>query len=548
MMDALTTPHKTLFLSYSRKQTEWCDALYMGIDTYTAFQRWRDNKIPESADWWHSICLNIEGCFAFVALLTPDYLASVYCMGELNYALALNKPIIPLMLEDVPYPEVLNDKRTQSTIVTGLELPSVMAKLANACTETTLRYTQGVYSLDITPRPANQRPAVPVPPKTAAQPLPEEDVTLSVQIEMISAHGQLSTYALLEQYRSVKIRDFMPARELAAQIDQRADKPTWFDLEEQLDDIRLAEHQHNEEIAKLQRLKRANDEYEALAKQVVIATRPTAIKMVRRFFTHYPEYTEGEELRLAYRPPSTDLMPAPFAWVPIAGGSGTMKTSDADIMLQIPTADYQMAKYPATNAQYAKFIEAGGYDHKAWWTAEGWEWRQKENWTEPRYWRDTKWNETEQPVVGVSWFEAVAFCVWLSDETGENILLPTEAQWQYAAQGEYGRAHPWGNGWDAARCNYKSDGKGIGKTTPVRQYEGKGDSPFGVVDMAGNVCEWCLTDSDKRTDDLHSSAMYRVQRGGSWDHNTADRFRCDLRTWGSPQSSSRYWGFRLARV
>ena len=108
-MNALTTPNKTLFLSYSRRQTTWCDNLYTAIDTYTHYYRWRDNKIPESADWWDSICVNIEGCYAFVAILTQDYLDSVYCMGELEYALKLNKPVIALMLHDVDYPQKLND-------------------------------------------------------------------------------------------------------------------------------------------------------------------------------------------------------------------------------------------------------------------------------------------------------------------------------------------------------------------------------------------------------------------------------------------------------
>ncbi|MEO0597798.1 MAG: toll/interleukin-1 receptor domain-containing protein, partial [Chloroflexota bacterium] len=112
-MNALTTPTKTLFLSYSRRQTEWCNELYTAIDTDTPYYRWRDNKIPESADWWNSICLNIEGCYAFVAILTQDYLDSVYCMGELDYALKLNKPVIALMLQEVDYPQKLKEMRLQ---------------------------------------------------------------------------------------------------------------------------------------------------------------------------------------------------------------------------------------------------------------------------------------------------------------------------------------------------------------------------------------------------------------------------------------------------
>jgi formylglycine-generating enzyme required for sulfatase activity len=228
------------------------------------------------------------------------------------------------------------------------------------------------------------------------------------------------------------------------------------------------------------------------------------------------------------RPRSIDLLPAPFAWV------------------EIPKKGYSIAKYPVTNAQFAKFIEAGGYGERKWWTVAGWEQRKQDNWTEPRFWQDSKWNGAEQPVVGVSWYEAVAFCLWLTDAAGETIMLPTEDQWQYAAQGDDGRDYPWGKQWDASRCNHIVDQKGIGKTTPVRQYEGKGDSPFGVIDMAGNVWEWCLTDYDNKTNDVNRSATYRVLRGGSWYYNYTDGFRCDYRGRGNPHVRSYDGGFRLS--
>lgn len=244
------------------------------------------------------------------------------------------------------------------------------------------------------------------------------------------------------------------------------------------------------------------------------------------------------------RPTSLSLMPAPFNWI------------------EIPKKGYSIAKYPITNAQYAKFIEAGGYKQQKWWTqagweakAKGWNWNSSKSkweetgqaWTQPRYWTDNKWNGVEQPVVGVSWYEAVAFCLWMSDATGEKIMLPTEDQWQYAAQGDDGRDYPWGKQWDASRCNNNVDSKGIGKTTPVRQYEGKGNSPFGVVDMAGNVWEWCLTDYGNETNDINSVATYRVLRGGSWNLNYTGVFRCDDRLRASPRDWINYGGFRISR-
>lgn len=172
-----------------------------------------------------------------------------------------------------------------------------------------------------------------------------------------------------------------------------------------------------------------------------------------------------------------------------------------------------------------------------------WVWVETDTlWTQPAHWGDAKWNGLEHPVVGVSWYEAVAFCMWLSHDLGEHIMLPTEAQWQYAAQGTDGRAYPWGNDWDAGKCN--TNVIGLNKTTPVRQYEGVGDSPFGIVDLAGNVFEWCLTDYEKNTNDVHGLAMWVVLHGGSWLFGQ-DSARATLRTYLRPDSRLEGVGFRV---
>jgi len=270
-----------------------------------------------------------------------------------------------------------------------------------------------------------------------------------------------------------------------------------------------------------------------------------AMEMLRTRFLKTPEYVAitapppaeraeaqrrmaAVEAETPPKPTSLSLMPSPFAWV------------------AIPKRGYSIAKYPVTNAQFAKFIEAGGYKQRKWWTAAGWRWREEDGRIEPPYWAEREWNGVEQPIVGVSWYEAVAFCLWLSDVTGEKIMLPTEGQWQHAAQGDDGRAYPWGDDWKASRCNNNVDEKGVGKTTPVRQYEGKGDSPFGVVDMAGNVWEWCLTDYDNKTNHINSDAVNRVLRGGDWGDIYAGSFRCNHSSGRWPHNWSPGWGFRVS--
>ncbi|MCB0000821.1 MAG: SUMF1/EgtB/PvdO family nonheme iron enzyme, partial [Anaerolineales bacterium] len=168
-----------------------------------------------------------------------------------------------------------------------------------------------------------------------------------------------------------------------------------------------------------------------------------------------------------------------------------------------------------------------------------------------RYWQDAKWNRADYPVVGVSWYEAVAFCRWTREVSGEIITLPTEQQWQRAAQGDDGRAYPWGTGWDVDRCN-NSVGRGWHKkqTSQVTRYEwqDKGDSPFGVVDMSGNVWEWCLTEYKTGNQEEDKAGVRVVRRGGAWNENDPKWIRADCRNNGDPDLRLNINGFRLART
>ena len=106
-----------------------------------------------------------------------------------------------------------------------------------------------------------------------------------------------------------------------------------------------------------------------------------------------------------------------------------------------------------TNYEFKEFIEAGGYKEKRWWTDAGWSQKEQESWTEPRYWDDTRFNKPNQPVVGVSWYECLAYCRWRSAESGQSYRLPTEAEWEKAARGTDGRQYPWGKEFEPKRLN-----------------------------------------------------------------------------------------------
>jgi formylglycine-generating enzyme required for sulfatase activity len=205
----------------------------------------------------------------------------------------------------------------------------------------------------------------------------------------------------------------------------------------------------------------------------------------------------------------------------------------------VEVGDFWIGKYPVTNAQYARFVEAGGYDERQYWTGDGWAWRigvydsKAPNWLQdhlsqrppekrnrPFWWDDPRWSLPNHPVVGVSWFEALAYVRWLTEFTGRACRLPTEAEWEKAARGTDARTYPWGDTWTEDRANtVEAD---LGRTTAGGAFPG-GASPCGALDMSGNVWEWCSSAwkdypyqaNDSREDLVGDDS--RVFRGGSWD-------------------------------
>ncbi|MCP3927899.1 MAG: formylglycine-generating enzyme family protein, partial [Bacteroidetes bacterium] len=191
------------------------------------------------------------------------------------------------------------------------------------------------------------------------------------------------------------------------------------------------------------------------------------------------------------------------------------------------------------NSRFEKFIRAGGYSNKEYWDDKSWEFKESENITQPGYLSDSNFNDPEQPIVGVSFYEAEAFCKWLTKNSNGKYEygLPGEKVWEKAARGDKGWEYPWGEGFDKEKCNTKESE--IGRTTRVSVYH-NGISQYGCYDMAGNVWEWTSSyyDNDKDT---------FVLRGGSFN---LDSFfcRCASRTNFGPNIRSLVIGFRCSRI
>ena len=220
---------------------------------------------------------------------------------------------------------------------------------------------------------------------------------------------------------------------------------------------------------------------------------------------------------------------------------------------------FRLGKYPVTNAQFRRFVEDGGYENESHWSPEGVAWlrrtaeeeadlpdyRQRAGRREPGYWRDARYNRPNAPVLGVTWYEAEAYCRWLSAREGRDYRLPGEAMWEKAAGGETAGRYPWGNRFDPQRANTGQDD--IREPTAVGVYP-LGASPYGVQDMIGNVWEWCADwfGPYREPHEPPGSGDYRVLRGGACRATVRWYARCAVRFLGSPDGWRDDLGFRVA--
>jgi formylglycine-generating enzyme required for sulfatase activity len=304
------------------------------------------------------------------------------------------------------------------------------------------------------------------------------------------------------------------------------------------------------------------------------------------------------------------------AGVAVLGGADPAGDDDELPPCPAPLATFALAVHPVTNAEYACFIDAGGYDDATLWTPAGQAWlegtgsldsdteqalrRQFQsitkdvegyigwlrkggravddaladsyrslaaNWEEeeyleaynkqvlgerrrqPYYWDDSRFNGRNQPVVGVNWYEAMAYAAWLSRVTGKAHRLPSEAEWEWVARRNT-RRYPWPGDWDAGRCNWS--GSRLNRPAPIGVFP-HGATPDGLHDLAGNVLEWTSSlyrpypydAADGR--EAPDAAGLRVVRGGSW-YTGKGEVREGYRHGYYPGNGDDNLGYRLART
>lgn len=184
--------------------------------------------------------------------------------------------------------------------------------------------------------------------------------------------------------------------------------------------------------------------------------------------------------------------------------------------------DFFIGVYPTTNEEYAAFVWA---TRRVADPEMGWDGNKPPD------------DQMRYPVTGVTWHEALAYCRWLTEQTGRAYTLPTEAQWEKAARGADGRVFPWGNDWQGGRCHIAEDQLSVVDAFPAQ-------SVYGCFDLVGNAREWTLTNwgrdpktpdarfvypwrDDRRNDTGEPATTRRVFRGGP--ANTPEGYRCSAR-------------------
>jgi formylglycine-generating enzyme required for sulfatase activity len=192
--------------------------------------------------------------------------------------------------------------------------------------------------------------------------------------------------------------------------------------------------------------------------------------------------------------------------------AGPFPMGQAGQPVELPA--FRIAKYPVTNQEYLDFVTAT--DH-----------RRPDHWSWAGHYPPEL---ARHPVAFVSWEDAVAYTRW------RGARLPSEAEWEKAARGTQRRVYPWGDEFVAENCNTSESGSE--GTRPVDAHPG-GASPYGIIDMAGNVWEWTHTNYDEE-------AVWRVLKGGAWDYKGIKDTRCAARVYFRPDFRNQAVGFRCS--
>lgn len=520
-----------IFISYSTKNKPYAMQLAEFFQQQ-GFDIWIDNqKIESGVNWWNAIVKGLQGCAAFVVVMTPESESSEWVQREVFLALEQKKPLFPLLLNGANWPVFV---LTQFENVTHGGMPD-----ADLCKRL------GEYITPARKKSGADKTMLPV------DPLPPHNG--------FDVHDAIKLF-----FKANSSQQWSESLNILGQIRASDEVPAFFDIDEferkvqqavEDDNRRRLEREHYssqpDPQIEILPFSSPSSELEQLLDLIDNPkTQPTERGEIGRRLAEIGDPRPGVGL-------DKDGLPE-IIWCEVPAGAflfGSNRSKDKQALkdepaqkkVRLPT--FYMAQYPVTVAQYEAFVEDGGYKNPAYWTKAGWQWKDDKSHPEI-LWQDPDWHIANHPVIGVTWYEAVAFCRWLGKRRGLDIRLPTEAEFEKAARGTTEWLYPYGDTFDANKGN--AHASSIGRSSAVGLFPA-GASPYGVMDMSGNVWEWSLSKwanpyqpHTAEQVDWEGDAA-RALRGGAWYYSISHA-RMSFRLRSLPHNRGNPFGFRVCRL
>jgi len=507
-----------LFISYARVDKPYCIQI---INTLDVHEIWYDQRLHAGQHWWQEILRRLEWCEGFVYLLSPESVDSEYCQREFELAQSMGRHIFPALIHRATkLPKSLQEIQYVD-FSKGLTANAVKTLLNSIYLAEQESRDQGKPDVMISPdavKPPSVNPVSAVSEATAAM-----------------KRGQYGRAVfLLKRAQAIGVKSrFVNVDAVLAEAEAGLERMTY---------LREAAREYNQ-IVDLVRFE---------------PTHKLGCEAFHAFREHFKDYDpekliEGcgaaatnrimvqEAEATVPKPPEFAMPLLEWCTIPEGGVEIANKTDDGRLsVIQRKVEKFRISRYPVTNAQYRLFLsDPMGYANHRWWQFS----EQAQAWhANNRQAQHPTFKGDERPRERVNWYEAMAFCHWLSSKLNLNITLPTDLQWVRAARGDDRRIFPWGNTFDKNRANTRESD--IKMTTLVMRYE-DGASPFGVFDMSGNCWEWCL-DLNHQEPEKNSltAAGKRLVHGGSFI-SPYQRAEINFRYYLDPQSFHSSIGFRI---
>lgn len=559
-----------IFVSYARVDKPYCVRV---IETMRAHEVWYDQRLYAGQDWWKEILRRLEWCEAFLYLLSPDSVASLYCRRELELALRLKRPVIPALIDrETILPESMKtwhyvDLSASLTVENVSQLLNAILVLER---QKPPAQTESVSVDKARSSPASARqPAGMISEGLRALEDGKYDKAVML-LRQARASGYESRFVNLDKLLRIAeagVSERSQNREIEREY-RHIVALFAFESTRELACEALAEFQREFGDYDPQNLRRhcgsllqpTGQRATSLAQDGNHRSRPSPQAAAQSTVNPPPPArvssqaapkarTISPAVRAQAEPPpaanddapvsSKDVLPM-LQWRDIPHGVVTLSSmvgADEDFgEMTVNVDSFVMSKYPVTNAQFAIFARAqDGYSNPRWWNFS----------PHARRWfqlgkgvAQSRFAGDQLPRENVNWYEAMAFANWLGSLLNMKVALPSLAQWQRAAKGDDDRYYPWGDDYSETHCNTLETG--LKTTTPVNRY-GKGVSPYGVHDMAGNVWEWTLNTAAAAEDGRDHR---RAVAGGSFV-SPCDRAQTAFRYYLDPRVRYSSIGIRL---